>query len=105
LISGPVKITKAETPLFLTFGLIHPVKFDARQWVQYAKDAGMKYIVFVSKHHDGFVEWDSRLTDYKITNSPFGRDEYPGKLVPPWGKVGHGGQMINPTTFVLHFAH
>ena len=52
----------------------NPVKFDARQWVQYAKDAGMKYIVFVSKHHDGFVEWDSKLTDYKITNSPFGRD-------------------------------
>jgi len=52
----------------------NPVKFDARQWVQYAKDAGMKYIVFVSKHHDGFVEWDSKLTDYKITNSTFGRD-------------------------------
>ena len=52
----------------------NPVKFDARQWVQYAKDAGMKYIVFVSKHHDGFVEWDSKLTDYKITNTPFGRD-------------------------------
>jgi len=52
----------------------NPVKFDARQWVQYAKDAGMKYIVFVSKHHDGFVEWDSKITDYKITNTPFGRD-------------------------------
>jgi len=52
----------------------NPVKFDARQWVKYAKDAGMKYIVFVSKHHDGFVEWDSKLTDYKITNTPFGRD-------------------------------
>lgn len=52
----------------------NPVKFDARKWVQYAKDAGMKYIVFVSKHHDGFVEWDSKLTDYKITNTPFGRD-------------------------------
>jgi len=39
----------------------NPVKFDARQWVQYAKDAGMKYIVFVSKHHDGFVEWDSQF--------------------------------------------
>ncbi|HLP15675.1 MAG TPA: alpha-L-fucosidase [Bacteroidota bacterium] len=52
----------------------NPVKFDARQWVQYAKDAGMKYIMFVSKHHDGFVEWDSKLTEYKITNTPFGRD-------------------------------
>jgi alpha-L-fucosidase len=52
----------------------NPVKFDARQWVKYAKEAGMKYIVFVSKHHDGFVMWDSKLTDYKITNTPFGRD-------------------------------
>lgn len=52
----------------------NPVKFDARKWVQYAKDAGMKYIVFVAKHHDGFVMWDSKLTDYKITNTPFARD-------------------------------
>ena len=52
----------------------NPVNFDARQWVKYAKDAGMRYIVFVSKHHDGFVMWDSKLTEYKITNTPFGRD-------------------------------
>jgi len=52
----------------------NPVKFDAHQWVKNAQDAGMKYIVFVVKHHDGFVLWDSKLTDYKITNTPFGRD-------------------------------
>jgi len=52
----------------------NPVKFDAEQWVQMAKDAGMKYLVFTSKHHDGFSMFDSRLTDYKITNSPFKRD-------------------------------
>ncbi len=52
----------------------NPVNFDAKKWVQYAKDAGMKYIVFVSKHHNGFALWDSKLTDYKITNTPFGRD-------------------------------
>ena len=52
----------------------NPVKFDAEQWVQIAKDAGMKYLVFTSKHHDGFCMFDSKLTDYKITNSPFGRD-------------------------------
>jgi alpha-L-fucosidase len=52
----------------------NPTKFDARQWVKYAKDAGMKYIVLVSKHHDGFILWDSKLSDYKITNTPFGRD-------------------------------
>jgi len=52
----------------------NPVKFDAEQWVRTAKDAGMKYLVFTSKHHDGFSMFDSKLTDYKITNSPFKRD-------------------------------
>ena len=52
----------------------NPVKFDADEWVQVAKDAGMRYLVFTSKHHDGFSMFDSKLTDYKITNSPFKRD-------------------------------
>jgi len=52
----------------------NPVKFDAEEWVQIAKNAGMKYLVFTSKHHDGFSMFDSELTDYKITNSPFKRD-------------------------------
>jgi len=52
----------------------NPVKFNADEWVQIAKDAGMKYLVFTSKHHDGFSMFDSELTDYKITNSPFKRD-------------------------------
>ncbi|HUT46078.1 MAG TPA: alpha-L-fucosidase [Sedimentisphaerales bacterium] len=52
----------------------NPVRFDAEQWVQMAKDAGMKYLVFTSKHHDGFSMFDSKLTDYKISNSPFKRD-------------------------------
>jgi len=52
----------------------NPLKFDAEQWVQMAKDAGMKYLVFTSKHHDGFSMFDSKLTDYKISNSPFKRD-------------------------------
>ena len=52
----------------------NPVKFDADEWVQVARDAGMKYLVFTSKHHDGFSMFDSKVTDYKITNSPFKRD-------------------------------
>jgi alpha-L-fucosidase len=52
----------------------NPTKFNARQWVQIAQDAGMNYMVFTTKHHDGFCEFDSKLTDYKITNSPFKRD-------------------------------
>jgi len=52
----------------------NPVKFNAREWIKIARDAGMKYLVFTSKHHDGFSMFDSKLTDYKISNSPFKRD-------------------------------
>ncbi|MGC8667133.1 MAG: alpha-L-fucosidase [Chthonomonadales bacterium] len=52
-----------------------PVKFDAAKWVRTAKDAGMKYIVITSKHHDGFCMFDTKLTDYCITKAtPFKRD-------------------------------
>ena len=49
----------------------NPVKFDAKRWVAIAKDAGMKYIVITSKHHDGFCLWDSALTDWDVGGSPF----------------------------------
>jgi alpha-L-fucosidase len=53
----------------------NPQQFDALQWVQIAKQAGMKYIVITAKHHDGFGLWDSRLSDYDIMDaSPFRRD-------------------------------
>jgi alpha-L-fucosidase len=49
----------------------NPVKFDAKRWVAIAKDAGMKYIVITSKHHDGFCLWDSALTDWDVGGSAF----------------------------------
>jgi alpha-L-fucosidase len=52
----------------------NPVKFNALEWVKIAKAAGMKYIVFTSKHHDGFCMWDTKYTDFNIMNSPFHRD-------------------------------
>ena len=52
----------------------NPSNFDADAWVNIAKDAGMKYIVFTAKHHDGFAMFNSKLTRYKITNTPFKRD-------------------------------
>jgi len=52
----------------------NPVKFNAEEWVKLAKDAGMKYIVFTSKHHDGFCMWDTKFSDHNIMNSPFHRD-------------------------------
>lgn len=48
--------------------------YDPTEWAQAAKDAGMKYVVLTTKHHDGFCLWDSALTDYKITNTPHGKD-------------------------------
>jgi alpha-L-fucosidase len=53
----------------------NPVDFDADQWVKTAKEAGMKYIVITSKHHDGFCMWHTKLTDYNIVDyTPFKRD-------------------------------
>lgn len=53
----------------------NPVQFNAREWVRMAKEAGMKYIVITSKHHDGFCMFDTKLTDYNIVKAtPFGRD-------------------------------
>lgn len=52
----------------------HPGHCDMRQWMEAAKKAGMKYVVFTAKHHDGFCLFDSAYTDYKSTNTPAGRD-------------------------------
>ncbi len=56
------------------FGLINefnPVKFNPEQWAEASKKAGMKYLVFTTKHHDGFCMWDTKQTDYNITQSKF----------------------------------
>jgi alpha-L-fucosidase len=56
-------------------GEFNPEKFNADDWVLMAKNAGMKYIVITSKHHDGFCLWDSKVGDYDITGrTPFKRD-------------------------------
>jgi len=47
---------------------------DTDQWCETAKAAGMKYILFLTKHHDGFCLWDTKTTDLKVTNSPHGID-------------------------------
>jgi len=53
----------------------NPVHFDAAAWVRMAKEAGMKYIVITSKHHDGFCLFDSKVTDYDVMDAtPFKRD-------------------------------
>jgi alpha-L-fucosidase len=53
----------------------NPVKFNADEWVRLAKDAGMKYLVFVAKHHDGFAMYDSQVDDFTIVRrTPWKRD-------------------------------
>ncbi|MDI9431594.1 MAG: alpha-L-fucosidase [Planctomycetota bacterium] len=53
----------------------NPIGYNADEWVRLAKNAGMKYIVITSKHHDGFCLWDSKVTDWDIMDAtPFGRD-------------------------------
>lgn len=56
------------------FDHFNPDLFDAREWAKKAKAAGMKYAVLTTKHHEGFCLFDSKHTEYKITNTPFGRD-------------------------------
>ncbi|HEX3073710.1 MAG TPA: alpha-L-fucosidase, partial [Ignavibacteriales bacterium] len=46
----------------------NPAKFDPAKWAMAAEEAGMKYVVFTTKHHDGFCMYDSKFTDYKITD-------------------------------------
>ena len=53
----------------------NPMQFDADEWVRIAKDAGMKYIIITSKHHDGFAIFDSKVSSYDIVNAtPYKRD-------------------------------
>jgi alpha-L-fucosidase len=52
----------------------NPVKFNADLWVKIAQDAGMKYMVIICKHHDGFSMFDSKLTEYDIMATPYGKD-------------------------------
>jgi alpha-L-fucosidase len=54
---------------------LNPTKFNAEEWVSIAADAGQKWLVFTTKHHDGFSMYDTALSDYKITTfTPFKRD-------------------------------
>lgn len=64
---------KAYENLQTTF---NPVKFQPEKWVKAAKDAGMKYMIFTTKHHDGFSMFDTKETDYKITDAktPFSKN-------------------------------
>jgi len=52
----------------------NPTNFNAREWTRVAKAAGMKYVIFTTKHHDGFCMFDTQQTDFNVMHSPFHRD-------------------------------
>lgn len=56
------------------FEHFNPDLYDPREWARAAKLAGMKYAVLTTKHHEGFCLFDSKYTDYKVTNTPYGKD-------------------------------
>ncbi len=56
------------------FDHFNPDLYDPVKWARAAKAAGMKYFVITTKHHEGFCLWDSKYTDYKAPNTPYGKD-------------------------------
>lgn len=66
------EITKEDYMRY--FEEFDPVDYDPKKWARAAKEAGMKYVVLTAKHHDGFCLFDSKYTDFKVTNTKLGRD-------------------------------
>lgn len=76
----------ARRSAFTTYGTIpaevydtlykafNPVAYNPDKWLKLAYDAGMRYTVFVAKHHDGFCMFNTTATDYNIMNTPYGKD-------------------------------
>ena len=86
------KIPMAEYQSFAK--QFNPVKFNAEEWVKIAKDAGQKYIVITSKHHDGFAMFDSKASDWNIVKAtPFGRDPLK-ELAAACRKGGHQARFL-----------
>jgi len=69
------------------FKHFNPDLFDPDRWADFAAKAGMKYFVITTKHHDGFCLWDTKLTDFKVTNTPYGKDLL-GPMVEAFRKRG-----------------
>ena len=80
------------------FDNFNPDLYNPKEWARMAKEAGMKYVVLTAKHHEGFCLFDSKFTDYKATNTPFGKDiirEYVDALRAEGLKVGFYYSLID----------
>ena len=76
----------------------NPDLYNPKEWARMAREAGMKYVVLTAKHHEGFCNFDSKYTDYKTTNTKFGRDvvkEYVEALRAEGLKVGFYYSLID----------
>jgi alpha-L-fucosidase len=80
------------------FEQFNPDLYNPREWAKMAKNAGMKYVVMTTKHHEGFCLFDSKFTDYKATNTPIHKDlvkEYAEALRAEGLKVGFYYSLID----------
>jgi len=70
-----VQTPRTEDPVYDNYyKQFNPTKYDADAWVKFAKASGMKYMVLIAKHHDGFAQFDSKAGDYDIMASPYQKD-------------------------------
>ncbi|MBL7077561.1 MAG: alpha-L-fucosidase [Kiritimatiellae bacterium] len=66
------------------YKVFNPERYDADAWARFAKESGMTYMVLITKHHDGFSQFDTKLSDYSIMATPYGRD-----IVKPFVEACH----------------
>jgi Alpha-L-fucosidase len=91
---------KEWTPGIKGVSFFTPTGLDTDQWAATAKEAGMGYILFLTKHHDGFCLWDTETTDRKVTNSPgcfvgYNHGEPAGDL--RLGEMGRPSPLSDPS--------
>lgn len=95
-------LQKFTTELPKTF---NPKKFDPEEWAVLAKLAGMKYVVFTTKHHAGFCMWDTKTTDFSIMHTPFKRDALK-EIITAFRKQGIAiGLYFSPEDFHYFWKH
>jgi alpha-L-fucosidase len=90
------RITTADYERYATY--FEPDLFDPADWARQAKRAGMTYVVLTTKHHEGFCLWDSKLTDYTVMNTSYGRDivrEYVDAIRAAGLKVGFYHSLLD----------
>ena len=70
-----VQTPRTDDPVYDNYyKQFNPTNYNAVEWVRFAKESGMKYMVLVAKHHDGFAQFATKVSDYNIMNSPYAKD-------------------------------